>query len=204
MAACFAALVASHPTHPMTLAADRGWLSVIRHTRDPALTLTAKILSLIGGPIGATVAVAAIAAMLWFLRKRPIGAAFLIASLAVASGASQLIKHLVFRPRPPAPLVQADIGSFPSGHVLTTLAAGLALALVLARPHHQRVPLAVAGAATLVMIWCRTYLGAHWLSDTLESVFVAGGIVLTGWAFAGSLVLAERSRAAANDRGPPD
>jgi membrane-associated phospholipid phosphatase len=190
LAAGFAAVVAAHP-RPLTVTDDRGWLSFMEHTREPFLTTAAKLLSLIGGPTGGTVIVAAIAAFLWFVGKRKFGALFLIGALALTSGCSQLIKHLVLRPRPPDGLVHADIGSFPSGHVITTLAVGSALTLVLARPHHRRIPLAVVAAATLVMIWCRTYLGEHWLSDTLESILVSGGIVLTGWAFVGPLVVRE-------------
>lgn len=201
LAGGFAALVAAHPG-PLAMTADRSWLSVVRHTRDPFLTTAAKILSLIGGPTGGTVIVAVVAAFLWFVRKRKVAAVFLAATPALTSGASQLIKHLVLRPRPPAALVPADIGSFPSGHVITTLAVGTALALVLARPPHRRVPLAVVAVATLVMIWCRTYLGEHWLSDTLESVFVAGGILLTGWAFVGSLVDREADLHADREQPP--
>jgi membrane-associated phospholipid phosphatase len=193
LAGAFAALVAAHPG-PMTMTADRTWLAVLQRTRDPFLTEAAKVLSLIGGPTGGTVIVVIVAAFLWFARRQRVGAVFLAATLAVTSSASQLIKHLVLRPRPPDGLVHADIGSFPSGHVITTLAVGTALALVLSRPGHRRVPLAVAAAAALVMIWCRTYLGEHWLSDTLESVLVAGGIMLLGWAFAGRLVDGEAAR----------
>ncbi|HEX6856872.1 MAG TPA: phosphatase PAP2 family protein [Streptosporangiaceae bacterium] len=61
---------------------------------------------------------------------------------AAGSAASQLIKHLVRRPRPPHPLVHADFGSFPSGHVITTVAVGLALTAALARPARRPVWLA--------------------------------------------------------------
>ncbi len=75
----------------------------------------------------------------------------------------------------------ADIGSFPSGHVITTLAVGLALTAVLTRPGHRARALAAVAAATIVMMWCRTYLAAHWLTDTFESLAVAGGIALVLW-----------------------
>jgi len=188
LASGFAALVAVHPSRPLTLRIDRGWQAIIRHIRDPALTEGAKIVSLVGGPVGGTVIVIAVAAFLWLVRERRVGATYLAAVLVVSSSASQLIKHLVLRSRPLGALITADVGSFPSGHVVTTLAVGSALALVLARPGHRRIPLAVVAVATLTMIWCRSYLGVHWLSDTLESIFVAGGIVLTGWAFAGRWV----------------
>lgn len=203
LAACLAAVVAAHP-QPLRWTDDRGWLSFMEHTREPFLTTAAKILSLIGGPTGGTLTVAAIAAFLFFVAKRRFGAVSLIGALALTSGCSQLIKHFVLRPRPPDGLVPADIGSFPSGHVITTLAVGSALALVFARPHHRRVPLAAVAAATLVMIWCRTYLGEHWLSDTLESIFVSGGIVLTGWAFVGPLVDREAGRVVTEDSEQAD
>ena len=205
LAGVFAAFVSSHPG-PLALTADRAWLSLLQHTRDPFLTGTVKVLTRILGPAGGTVIVAITAVFLWFARRRRIGAVFLAAALAVTSAASVLIKHLVMRPRPPGQLVPADIGSFPSGNVISTLAVGTALVLVLARPGHRRVPLACVVFATLISAWCRTYLGEHWLSDTLESVLVAAGVVLTGWAFAGRYVAAEaaRQRAARSGEGQRD
>ncbi|MGE5290541.1 MAG: phosphatase PAP2 family protein [Micromonosporaceae bacterium] len=198
IAAGFAALVAADPAHPLTFGLDRAWRVTVEPTRGHLLTQGAKIVSLAGGPTGGTVIVIVVAAFLWFLRRRRTGAVFLVATLAVTSGASQLIKHLVLRPRPPGALVPADIGSFPSGHVITSLAVGTALVLVLVRPGHRRVPLAVVAVVTVLMMWCRTYLGAHWLSDTFESILVAAGLVLVGWAFTGAYLDRDREREVAS------
>jgi membrane-associated phospholipid phosphatase len=203
LAACFAALMAAHPAHPPVLGLDRAWLATITPTREHFLTTGAKIVSLAAGPEGGTVIVIAVAAFLWFARKRPVAAVFLAVTLAASSGASQLIKHLVLRPRPAGALVPADIGSFPSGHVITSLAVGSALALVLARPgaaRPRRMAFILVGVVTLLMMWCRTYLGAHWLSDTFESILVAAGLVMVGWAFAGPYIDREAERMA----GPRD
>ena len=54
--------------------------------------------------------------------------------------------------------------------------------------------LAAVGAATLVMIWCRTYLGFHWLSDTLESIFVSSGLVLAFCAILGPRIEREAAK----------
>lgn len=202
LAAGFAALVGADPAHPLTIGLDRSWHAIVEPARDRLITEGAKIVSLAGGPAGGTVIVIVVAAFLWFVRRRRAGAVFLVATLAVSSGASQLIKHLVLRPRPPGALVPADVGSFPSGHVITSLAVGAALVLVLARPGHRRVPLALVAVVTLLMMWCRTYLGAHWLSDTFESILVAGGLVLVGWAFAGSYVDRELERPSGHARVP--
>lgn len=200
LAGGFAAFVSSHPG-PLAVTADRAWLSLMQQTRDPFLTGVVKVLTRILGPAGGTVIVVIVAVFLWFARHRRIGAVFLAAALAVTSGASVLIKHLVLRPRPPGQLVPADIGSFPSGNVVTTLAVGTALVLVLAWPRHRRALLACVVIATLASAWCRTYLGEHWLSDTLESVLVSAGVVLTGWAFAGHYVAAEAARQRAGQSG---
>lgn len=201
IAAAFAAIIAHNPAHPPVLGLDHAWLAHIQQSRTAALTEVAKVLSVIGGPIGGTIIVAIL--VVWFLVQRRFWtAAFLAATEASGSGASQLIKHLVLRHRPPHPLVTADIGSFPSGHVITTLAVGLALTAVLTRPGHRARALAAVAAATIVMMWCRTYLAAHWLTDTFESLAVAGGITLVlWWAFTPALAreAARRPRAPASE-----
>jgi undecaprenyl-diphosphatase len=194
LAAGFAAIVAANPARPPMAGLDSAWGSAIRPTRDTVLTDLAKVVSYAAGPLGGTIIAIAVALFLWFVRRRRIAAVFLAIIPALASGASQLIKHLVLRARPVGGLVTADVGSFPSGHVITTLAVGLALTLVLTGPGHRRLPVAAVAAATLVMIWCRTYLGVHWLSDTLESILVASGIVLALWAVLGPRI--ERAAAA--------
>jgi membrane-associated phospholipid phosphatase len=202
LAAAFAAIVAANPARPPMASLDTAWGSLMRPTRNTVLTDLAKVVSYSAGPLGGSIIAVAVAIFLWFVRKRRIAAVFLAVTPALASGASQLIKHLVLRARPAGGLVTADVGSFPSGHVITTLAVGVALALVLVRPGHWRLPMAAVAAATLVMIWCRTYLGVHWLSDTLESIMVAGGIVLALWAVLGPRI--EREAAAmAGERTDP-
>jgi membrane-associated phospholipid phosphatase len=200
VAAGLAAIVASNPGRPPLAGVDRGWGSLLRTTRDTVLIDGAKVFSYLAGPLGGSIIAVAVALFLWFARKRKAAAIFLVLTPLVTSGASQLIKHLVQRARPAGGRVAADFGSFPSGHVITALAVGLALTLVLARPGHRRWALAAAGAVTLVMIWCRTYLGVHWLSDTLESLLVAGGLVLALWAILGGRI----AREAAGAEGTPD
>lgn len=182
--AAFAAIMAADPARPPTAGLDRWWLSRVSSWQATPLTRAGEVLSYIGGPWGGTVvAVILVALLLW--RRRIWTAVFLALAEACGSAASQVIKHLVVRPRPPHPLVQADFGSFPSGHVITTVAVGLALVAALRRPGRRVLPLAGVAAGALVMMCTRTYLRAHWLSDTFESVVVASGIVLVlWWAFA--------------------
>jgi len=185
MAAGFAAIVAVNPAHPPTSGVDRDWFSLLQSTRDVVLTDLANGFGIVIGPIGGTVIVIAVAIFLWLVRGRRIAAVFLLVAMVANAGASELIKFLIIQVGPNGAPVAPGTGAFPSGHVIMTLAAGLALAVVLTRPGRRRTALAAAAAAMLVMIWCRTYLGFHWLSDTLESVLVTSGLVLACWAVLG-------------------
>jgi len=193
-AAAFAGVMRADSARPPVTGLDQAWLSVVAQTRDAGLTGLFKLLSLIGGPVGGTVIVAVICLVLLAVRRWRT-ALYIALAEAAGSGCSQLIKHIVLRHRPPHPLVTADLGSFPSGHVITTLGVGLALAVAFARPGHRRWALAGVAAATALMMFCRTYLAAHWLSDTVEGALVGGGVgLLLWWVFTPAL---------ARDRGRP-
>jgi membrane-associated phospholipid phosphatase len=179
-AAAFAGVMRADLAHPPVAGLDHGWLSVVADTRAATLTDLFKALSLIGGPVGATILVAVLCVLLLVVGRWRTA---LYIGLAEASGSacSQLVKHVVLRHRPPHPLVAADLGSFPSGHVITTLGVGLALTVAFTRPGHRRYPLVTVAGATALMMFGRAYLAAHWLSDTLESVLIGAGIGLILW-----------------------
>jgi membrane-associated phospholipid phosphatase len=180
LATAFAALMRRDRVSPPMAGLDRAWLSLVASTRSAPVTDAFKVISLVGGPWGATVIVAIICAGL-LLVGRWRTAVYLALAEALGSTCSDTIKHLVLRHRPPHPLVAADLGSFPSGHVITTLGVGIALTLALAPPARRRRVLIAVAAAALLMMYCRTYLAAHWLSDTLESLAVGGGLALVLW-----------------------
>jgi undecaprenyl-diphosphatase len=87
----------------------------------------------------------------------------------------------VDRPRPAHPLVRVDHGSFPSGH-----SAGISLLVVvvgaLLVPAARRRQWWIAGTVlTVAMMWSRTWLHAHWLSDTLAGAVAGAGAALVLW-----------------------
>jgi membrane-associated phospholipid phosphatase len=181
IAAAFAGVMRAEIAHPPVSGLDQAWLSAVARTRTAFLTRLFTVLSVIGGPIGGTIIVAVICLALLAVRRWRT-ALYIALAEALGSGCSQLIKHVVLRDRPPHPLVTADLGSFPSGHVITTLSVGLALTVAFTRPgRHRKYALAGVAAATALMMYCRTYLAAHWLSDTFEGLLVGGGLGLILW-----------------------
>jgi membrane-associated phospholipid phosphatase len=180
LATAFAAVMRRDRASPPVAGLDRAWLSLVASTRSVPVTDAFKGVSLVGGPWGATVIVTVLCAAL-LLVGRWRTAIYLALAEALGSTCSDIIKHVVLRHRPPHPLVAADLGSFPSGHVITTLGVGIALTVALVPPGRRRPLLTAVAAAALLMMYCRTYLAAHWLSDTLESLAVGGGLALVLW-----------------------
>ncbi|WP_083518714.1 phosphatase PAP2 family protein [Serinicoccus chungangensis] len=176
---------------------DVWWNGVVSGHRVPALLESARVLDLLGAgvvgvyviPVGATLALT--------LSGRRWAAAYLLTTLVVSAVLVQVLKHVVGRARPDGILVVVDEGSFPSGH--TANAATLAVvAAVLLPVLWVRV---VGTVAVLLMALSRTYLHAHWLSDTLGGVLLGSGVaLLLAAAFWGPLAR-ERDVPEADTRG---
>jgi undecaprenyl-diphosphatase len=109
--------------------------------------------------------------------------AFAVAvSLAGAILISDLVKLLLSRSRPPVAHLQAVTGSsFPSGHATQASAFWFSLVLGLraarVAPQLTRVAAGLALALVLAVALSRVYLGVHYPADV-----VAGVILGTGWA----------------------
>ncbi len=179
-AASFAAVMAADRGHLPVMGMDRAWLSTVSATRNAPLTDIFKVLSLICGPDGATVIIAVLCIALTIVRRWRT-ALYLALAEACGSSCSDLIKLFAQRHRPPHPLVAAAFSSFPSGHVVTTIGVGVALTMVFVRPGRRLPVLGAVAVAALLMMYCRTYLAAHWLSDTLESLPLGTGVALVLW-----------------------
>src|SRR5690606_22522043 len=102
-------------------------------------------------------------------------------SVAFATGLDELVpelvKALVVRPRPTGTLYAASVLSVPSGHAMSAAALAFSiLFVVLAWPGISRtvVRLSVIAAIAwvLLMMWSRTALHVHWLSDTVAGALL--------------------------------
>ena len=162
-------------------AVDVWWNALVTRWWNPVLLGFSRVMNWVGGGWFGVLAVPIGGAIGLVLLRRPWAAAYFLAAEAVSAAGVQVLKHLFGRVRPEDILVVSDYGSYPSGHVAN--AATIAAAAVVVFP---RVWVAVAGAVwVILMAFSRTYLHAHWLSDTLGGVLIgAGAALLVAAAFA--------------------
>jgi membrane-associated phospholipid phosphatase len=155
-------------------APDAAWNTFLVGIDWPPLDALARFMNLAGGVLASSLVVPAVGIVLLLAVRRPWSALYFLAAVALSGLVVQVLKHVFGRARPEEILVISDYGSYPSGHVAN--AATLATVLIVLLPRAWTV---VVGAAwVLVMAFSRTYLHAHWLSDTLGGALVGAGAAL--------------------------
>jgi undecaprenyl-diphosphatase len=169
-------LIAFRRTEPFAI--DLEWMGEIVEHRSPVWLVPALFFNYAGGGIVGTLVVPVVIFLLLLAFRRPWGATYFAIASILSVATVQILKLTVGRARPTEILVQADAGSFPSGH--TANAATMVVVLGIIFP---RVWVWVAGAAwAILMAMSRTYLGAHWLSDTVGGLLLGTGIAIIVWA----------------------
>lgn len=168
------------------LGADTWWHGAVQVTPGSALFAVAVFFAQVGGELGAAV-LAAIAAALFLAMRRPRDAAALTTAAGIGIVLAQAAKWLGQRDRPWDPLYGSHGFAFPSGHAMG--AAALAVSAVLVARGSERITarltrwVAVAAIAWIVvMMWSRTALHVHWLTDALGGALLgASAAVLARW-----------------------
>ena len=151
---------------------DKPIILAVHSHATPILDAVMWTVTQIGG-IGAIVVT--ILAAAWFFRKqKSVDAYAILVSFCGAAALNTLLKLLLSRPRPSLflPLVSASGFSFPSGHVTASVATFGFLAVSLWR--EKRFGWAIASSVLVPLVaLSRIYLGVHYPSDTLGSLFFA-------------------------------
>ena len=173
--AVLAGLLAANISRPPFQGLDQGWAGFITALHSPFWDGINAFLN-IAGYRGVLVLHGLLVVAL-LVRRRPHAALFSAAAGAGVLLVTQVLKAGLLRERPQNTVVLTDTGSFPSGHVATTTAFVLVLALLLAKAGAWLL----AWAGTVAMMVSRTYLSAHWLTDTVGAVCLAAPVVLLLW-----------------------
>ncbi|HEY9310137.1 MAG TPA: phosphatase PAP2 family protein [Microbacterium sp.] len=155
-------------------AVDTAWNALVAEWWTPFLTGFSHLMDFVGGGWFSVLVVPIGGAIALIVLRRPWAAAYFLAAEAVSAAGVQVLKHTFGRVRPEDILVLSDYGSYPSGHVAN--AATIAVAAVVIFP---RLWVGIVGAVwVLLMAFSRTYLHAHWLSDTLGGAMIGAGTAL--------------------------
>lgn len=157
---------------------DTAWMNEIIEHRSTFWLVPSLVMNSLGGGILGSIVIPLGTFVALLIRRGRWAAGYFAVAASLSGILVQLVKNLVGRARPMDILVSVDFGSFPSGH--SANAATLAVVLAVLFPFWW---LRVAGAVyTIAMMLSRTYLGAHWLSDTVGGVMLGAGVALMVWA----------------------
>lgn len=158
-------------------ALDLEWMSRVITLRDQFWTSVALAFNFVGGGWFAIVVIPLVIIAGLLLLRRPWAAAYVMVAILATTGLVQLLKQLVGRSRPGDMLITSDFGSFPSGHAANAAVIAMTLGIVFSRGWVW----ALGSVMTVAMMLSRTYLGAHWLSDTVGGALIGFGVAVIAW-----------------------
>jgi undecaprenyl-diphosphatase len=160
------------------LGVDIWWHDLMVALSSDVWLFVAWVPAVVGGTIGMIVVGALlIIAFLW--RGRRWDAATLAIAMVTVVAIGATMAAVIGRTRPADSLAESVATSFPSGHTAVATTVVVVLGLVL-----RRWWVWVVGVAWIVlMMWSRTYLHAHWLSDVVAGALEGVAVAAFVWAW---------------------
>lgn len=164
---------------------DLAIVDTVTRNRVPPVTVSAVVIDMVLGPIGAFCILVVLGSVLAILRSPRRALAF-VALCSAGWLSSTVAKQIVGRPRPPsdgmlASVTETGLDSFPSGHTALAVSLVWSIALVSSRRSRGRrvaIGLGLVGAVLVGM--SRVYLGVHHPTDILGSFLIAAaGVLIT-------------------------
>jgi undecaprenyl-diphosphatase len=154
------------------LPADVWWHDLMVATLTDVGIVVAWVPAVVGGTLGMIV-VGLVVIGLFVWRRRPTDAATVAIAMVAVVAIGAPMAAVIARVRPADSLAERVATSFPSGHTAVATTVALVLALLIRRWYVW----VLSVVWVVVMMWSRTYLQAHWLSDVvagmLEGIAVA-------------------------------
>lgn len=175
---------------------DGEWMRDMLELRGPVGEAVSRVFDFVGGGWFGFWFVPIAVALAFLIERRPWAAALFVVVSAVSAGLVRVLKSLFGRARPDDILLDLTSGAYPSGHAANAATVAVLLAVLV-----PRWWIAVAGAGYVVlMALSRTYLGAHWLSDTVGGALFGASLALAAWAAFAPQLRRERLRREARGR----
>ena len=158
------------------LPVDVWWHQITLMTETDAGIFVAWIPANVGGTIGMIV-IGILITLAFFLLGRRWDALNIASAIVVVVAIGAPMSYIIARSRPDDSLAESIPTSFPSGHTAVATTVVVTLALILRRWYVW-----VLGAGWVVlMMWSRTYLHAHWLSDVVAGMLEGIAVACLVW-----------------------
>ncbi|SDH57423.1 phosphatase PAP2 family protein [Microbacterium pygmaeum] len=171
---------------------DVWWNDLMVATMSDASILVAWVPAIVGGTIGMAV-IGLLLVGVFSVRRRWWDAATIASAVIAIVAIGAPMAAVIARVRPEDSLAESVATSFPSGHTAVATAVAMTLGLLLRRWYVWLLGV----LWVLLMMWSRTHLHAHWLSDVVAGMLEGIAIACLVWCAIEALRDRRAARAAA-------